>query len=277
MTNNTQSTGNSTALIIGSGGQDGSYLSELLESRGTRVLRIGRSFFPRPESAYDFRKIPLTRSELIRNVVTSPYFKDLSDLVTAEEPSEIYHLAAHHAPSGSPLLSELDFRTMWLTSIGMTATLLEVVFANTINARVVVAGTSQMYTAGDTDLFVNELTSMNPQNYYAQTKADSRKIIDLYRELKPDIGQMAILFNHESPRRTPGFISTDIVAQVVQVIKGQSRSVSLRNPYARIDISDARDVVKALASMPLANATDFVIGSSDAVSVYELVQKVLRT
>ena len=166
---------------------------------------------------------------------------------------------------------------MWLTSIGITATLLEAVFANNITARVVVAGTSQMYATGDTDISVNELTPMNPQNYYAQTKANSRQIIDMYRGLKPDIGQMAILFNHESPRRAPGFISTDIVDQVVQVIKGQSREVSLRNPYARIDITDARDVVKALARMPLATAKDFVIGSARAVSVFELVENVLHS
>ena len=276
MTNNTHFHLQSSALIIGSGGQDGSYLAELLESQGTRVVRIGRDFFPEPESFDDYKEIALTRSELNSKVLNSSYFKNLSDLINLEKPSVIFHLAAHHASSGIHLGTELDLKKMWLTSVGITATTLETVFANKIDARVVVAGTSQMYTVMDTDLYVNEETPMKPQNYYAKTKSDSREVVNIYRELEPNIGQMAILFNHESPRRGPGFISTDIVTQIAKVIEGRSQEVAFRNPFARIDLTDARDVVRALARMPQASATDLVIGNSKALSVIDLVQRVLR-
>lgn len=275
MNNNTHLDRPSSALIIGSGGQDGSYLAELLESQGTRVIRIGREFFPHPESFDDYKEIALTRSGLNGKVLNSSYFKNLSDLINLEKPFVIFHLAAHHASSGIHLGTELDLKKMWLTSVGITATALETVFANKIQARVVVAGTSQMYSVVDTDLYVNEETPMRPQNYYAKTKSDSRKVINIYRELDPSIGQMAILFNHESPRRGPGFISTDIVTQIAQVIEGRSQEVEFRNPFARIDLTDARDVVSALSRMPQAGATDLVIGSSEAVSVFDLVQRVL--
>lgn len=275
MINNTHLDRPPSALIIGSGGQDGSYLAESLESQGTRVVRIGRDFFPHPESFGDYKEIALTRSGFNSKILKSPYFKNLSDLINLEKPSVIFHLAAHHASSGIHLGTELDLKTMWLTSVGITATTLETVFANKIDARVVVAGTSQMYTVMDTDLYVNEETPMRPQNYYAKTKSDSRKVINIYRELEPSIGQMAILFNHESPRRGPGFISTDIVTQITRAIEGQSQEVAFRNPFARIDLTDARDVVRALARMPQASATDLVIGNSKAVSVFDLVQRVL--
>ena len=276
MNKSTQFAGNPPALIIGSRGQDGSYLAELLESQGTRVVRIGRDFFPSPGFSNDYREIALTRSELAKKVVSSSYFRGLSDLIVLEKPSAIYHLAAHHSPSGIHLDSELDLKTMWLTSVGITATILETIFSNKIDSRVVVAGTSQMFAAVDIDLYVNEETPMSPRNYYAKTKADSRKVVGIYRELDPSIGQMAILFNHESPRRGPGFISTDIVTEVIQVIKGKSQEVSLRNPFVRLDLTDARDVVRAMARMPQASAMDLVIGNSKAVSIFDLVHNVLR-
>ena len=141
---------------------------------------------------------------------------------------------------------------MWLTNVGITATTLKAALSNKIDGRVVVAGTSQMFTAVDVDPYVNEEAPMSPKNYFAKTKGDRRKVVEIFKELDPSIGRIAKLFKHEPPRRGPRFVSTDIMAQVMQVIGWRSREVSFRSPFARIDLNYARDAVMSM---------DFFVGN----------------
>jgi GDPmannose 4,6-dehydratase len=274
MVNTTQTPGKPKVLIIGSGGQDGSYLSERFIARGAEVLSVRRSFFPVVKPSLNFRSFEVPDFDDIQRLITSFNLQKLATFVNREKPDLIYHLAAHHAPSGTKLDTNRDAETMWLTTVGITAILLETIVKGDLPCRLIVAGSSQMYSPNDSDIFVNEHTPTSPQNYYASTKVFARELISRYNSISPGIGQMAILFNHDSPRRPQGFLSTDISTQFVNVLSGRTREISVRNPYARLDLCDARDVVSALVAMSEVAAEDFVIGSSRALSVIELITSV---
>jgi GDP-mannose 4,6-dehydratase len=263
-------------MIIGASGQDGQYLAETLNSLGNQVIPIARSFFQ--EFNLDHRKISndLINSNIFSSIPSIPYFNKLSEFIEQKKPELIFHLAAHHSHSGKELKSDLDKTMMWVTHVGITSTILETLRKIPNPGRLIIAGSSQMYSATRHDLIVNENTLEKPANYYGETKVEARHLIHHYRENYGIECQMAIMFNHESPKRAAGFLSTDIVTEFLRILKSGEKTIHLRNPEIRLDISDARDFVQALATMPEHPPSDFVLGSSTAIKIRDLVLQIAK-
>jgi GDPmannose 4,6-dehydratase len=138
----------------------------------------------------------------------------------------------------------------------------------------VVAGSSRIYGRPSKDLAVDEDTPTNPIDYYGQSKQEAWNSVREFREAHRVKASFLVLFNHESPRRPPGYLSTTIASELANVIAGKQEEVRLRSPNSRGDWSDARDVVRAmLNASQLPAGEDFVIGSGNAQSVSELVSK----
>jgi len=276
MDNNTLKISPTKALIIGSGGQDGSYLKELLEARGVLVEGITRNFFDDVRYGEDLTSLDVPSFDQIQNLMKIPYFQKISKNIELSNPDVIYHLAAYHGPSGVIRNSKNDRAMMWLIHVGITAVILETIKRVQLSSRVIVAGSSLMYMPGDVDLYVDENTKANPVNYYAETKLQARVVLQKYKDSYGLSAQMAILFNHESPRRPAGYLASDIAAQFIKAWELGTQVIRVRNPNSRIDVCDARDVITALADMPLFEQSDFVIGSGSAREVRALIMDVAR-
>jgi GDPmannose 4,6-dehydratase len=276
MFNTTLSTNGKKALVIGSSGQDGSYLTELLISQGVTVIPVNRRFFNGFECELDLRHMGVPSLHQISLILNLSFFSRIYELVQSEKPDFIYHLAAHHSPSRIKLISDRDESLMWLTHVGITGAVLESIRRNSLDSKLIVAGSSLMFSAEEEDVFVDEFTIESPRNYYGETKLLARKLMHSYAVEHGSRAQMAILFNHESPRRPQGYLSSDIALQIVNVIKDRSKLIEVRDPNVRVDLSDARDIVLALAEMADSSSGDFVLGSGKVTLIKDLIQSSLQ-
>ena len=236
-----------TALVTGIRGQDGSLLAELLTERGYRV-------------------VGLARAEL--DIAAHP--EALAEVVARVRPDEIYHLAAAHR-SSEPGTVEDDALHAQMTAVNYAAPL---VLARALLAqghgRLVFAASSQMYTPALPPLRIDETTPRAPASYYGGTKA--RALAEL-AELRASRGlavSTAILFNHESPRRSPAFVSRKITQAAARIAAGRERELVLLDTSSRADFSSARDIVEGLHAMALAAPDDRVLASGELRAIHEL-------
>ena len=258
-----------TALISGAGGQDGSLLAELLAGQGFRVVGLLR-----PAGR-------LTADSMAAGV--EPLEIDLQDaqgldaLVGRLQPQLVFHLAAHHHSSQEAgQVEALKAREAMIdVNFGVTRTLAFALLRHRLDAHLVVAGSSQMYRIqpGGGDRLIDELTPADPSTFYGHTKVWCR---DLLATLRRDEGlraSLAVLFNHESPRRREAFLSRKVTLAAARAATGHGRPVELLNLGSRTDWSSADDVVQGLSLIAReADAGDWVLGSGRAHSVRELLE-----
>lgn len=236
-------------LITGAGGQDGRLLSRLLVGRGHEVVGVVR------------RDDAVLEPGVARLVVDVGDRSALLAALDAVRPARIFHLAAaHHSSAGAPVGVERD---MVRVNFEAAATLLDWAVQAAPDARIVLAGSSQMYTAPDAgERAVDEATPAAPATFYGRTKADARDAAAAARAGGLHAGT-AILFNHESELRGPGFVTR----RLVDAAATRTR-VEVMNAAARVDWSAASDVVDGLAAMAAAERPgDYVFGSGVLHSV----------
>lgn len=236
-------------LVTGAGGQDGRLLSRLLVGRGVEVIGLVR------------RADAVLEPGVARLVADVGDREALLAALDAVRPARIFHLAAaHHSSAGAPAGVERD---MVRVNFEAAATLLDWAARAARDARIVLAGSSQMYTAPAAgELAVDEATPEAPATFYGRTKADARAAAAAARAGGLHAGT-AILFNHESELRGPGFVTR----RLVDAAAARTR-VEVMNAAARVDWSAARDVVDGLARMAEAETPgDYVFGAGILHSV----------
>lgn len=257
------------ALVTGAGGQDGSLLGEHLAANGHRVVGIVR-----PGGAL----LPSTQAAGVEPVALD--LRDaaaLTALVQSLRPDKVFHLAAHHHSSeeaGQGAALQLR-ETMIDVNFGVTRTLAFTLLREHIDAHLVVAGSSQMHRvrAGEADRRVDETTATDPATFYGHTKVWCRDLLGALRQAHGLRGSLALLFNHESPRRREAFLSRKVALAAARAALGQGRPVELMNLGSRTDWSSAQDIVVALDRIADAPAGgDWVLGSGQARSVRELLE-----
>ena len=257
------------ALITGITGQDGSYLAELLLSKGYQVHGIIRR-----SSTFNTERIEHLYQdphEKNRNLVL--HYGDLADgsrlssLLSEIRPSEVYNLAAQshvRVSFDEPVL------TGDITALGTTR-LLESIIATGIDTRFYQASSSEMFGAAEAPQ--NESTAFYPRSPYGVAKLYSHWITKNYREAHGLFAVSGILFNHESPRRGATFVTRKISRAVARIHAGQQKSLHLGNLDARRDWGYAPDYVVAMWRMlQQQNPLDLVIGTGTSLSVREFLQ-----
>lgn len=249
-----------TALITGISGQDGSYLAELLLGKGYRVVGLTRDV----ERA---RRGPLAavadRVEL--RAVPLDDAAGMARVVAEVEPREMYNLAGQtrvsdswNDPVGTGNASGLAV-TRWLEAVRQSAP----------RARVLQASSSEMYAAG-LESPLNEDSPMRPSSPYGAAKLYAHHVTRQYRETHGLHASCAILFNHESPRRSPDFVTRKITRAVARIARRSERELRLGNIEVRRDWGFAGDYVRAMWLMLQGEEPgDFVIGTGRAHSVAE--------
>ena len=252
------------AIVTGSRGQDGSYLRDLIGYEHTLGCINPKHYTPNG----------ISRNEI--SIDLSDKNKVL-DLLSQIRPKSIFHLAAKHGPSTKMTYDREDILAMKRIHVDATRNFLESIEELSLDTHLVVAGSSRLFTPKDRITRVNELTEPNPSDYYGDSKLEAW---DLLKRFRQELGLRAsflILFNHESPRRPPGYFSHDVSKAINDFRLGKTRTVQVRDAEFLGDWSDARDVTMLMAKTAASNiGSDFVVASGQLRSVREVVNSTLQ-
>lgn len=257
-----------TALITGITGQDGSYLAELLLSKGYKVYGLVRRLsVPNTENIeHLLDKVEVLSGDLMDE-------GSIMEAVKTSQPDEVYNLAAQSFVKtswGQPLL------TGEYTGLGVTR-VLEAVKALKPDARFYQASSSEMF-GKVTEIPQREITRFYPRSPYGVAKVYGHYITVNYRESFGMYACSGILFNHESPRRGIEFVTRKISQAVARISLGKQDKLVLGNMDAKRDWGYAGDYVEAMWLMlQQDNPDDYVISTGETHSIREFVEKAFQT
>ena len=260
----------SRALITGITGQDGSYLAELLLSKGYTVhglIRRSSTFHTqRIDHLYQDPHEPDARLFL--------HYGDLSDssqltnLFYEVQPQEVYHLGAQ---SHVRVSFDMPDYTGDVTGLG-TVRLLEAIRKSGVRCRLYQASSSEMF--GEAPAPQNEQSPFQPRSPYAAAKVYAYWLVRNYREGYGLFACNGILFNHESPRRGETFVSRKITRAIASILAGRRKKLYLGNLTARRDWGYAPEYVEVMWRILQEDAPrDLVIGTAEAHSVQEWLEE----
>jgi GDPmannose 4,6-dehydratase len=257
-----------TALITGISGQDGSYLTELLLTKGYRVAGITRDV-----SAAVLGPIGLAGTAVELFEAQPGDTEALHRIIVEVMPDEVYNLAGQSHVGGS-----------WKDPVGTAeatalaaAKLLETVRELRPGARLFQASSSEVF-AVDAPMPLSEESTMRPASLYGAAKLYAHHMTRIYREAFGLYAANGILFNHESPRRGESFVTQRIARGVARIARGKQKELRLGNLEPRRDWGFAGDYARAMWLMlqrPVAE--DLVIGTGKAHSVREFCEAAFRT
>jgi GDPmannose 4,6-dehydratase len=252
-----------TALITGVTGQDGSYLAELLLSKGYRVIGVARR-----SSTVTYERIEHLLDDI--SIVQGDLHDQGSLLALLEEyePTEVYNLAAQ---SFVPTSWNQPALTGEITALGVTRMLEAIRFVNP-KIRFYQASSSEMF-GKVLEVPQCETTGFYPRSPYGVAKVYGHWITVNYRESFNMFAASGILFNHESPRRGREFVTRKISDGVARIKLGGAKELRLGNLEAQRDWGFAGDYVEAMWRMLQQDKPDtFVVGMGETHSVREFCQ-----
>jgi GDPmannose 4,6-dehydratase len=253
-----------TAIITGITGQDGSYLAELLLSKGYRVIGMLRR-----SSVVTFERIEHIQDqiEIIQGDLHDQ--SSIMDLIEQHKPDEVYNLAAQ---SFVPTSWNQPVLTGEVTALGVTR-MLEAIRLFSPKTRFYQASSSEMFGKVH-EVPQNEKTPFHPRSPYGVAKVYGHWITVNYRESYNLFAISGILFNHESPRRGTEFVTRKITHGAVRIKLGLAKELLLGNLEARRDWGFAGDYVRAMwLLMQNDHPEDFVVGTGETHSVQEFCEK----
>jgi len=258
------------ALITGVTGQDGSYLAELLLSKGYEVHGI-------------IRRASTFNTVRIDHIYVDPHdpharlflhYGDLSDseqissIIYNIKPDEVYHLGAQ---SHVRVSFDIPEYTGNVTAIGTTR-VLETIKRGGGNIKFYQASSSEMF--GNCPPPQNENTPFRPRSPYAAAKLYAYWMTVNYRDGYNLFACNGILFNHESPRRGETFLTRKVTRAIANILAGKQKILYLGNLDAKRDWGYAPEYVEVMWKiLQLDKPDDFVIGTGEAHLVREFVER----
>lgn len=259
------------ALITGITGQDGSYLAELLLSKGYQVHGIIRR-----ASTFNTGRIDhLYQDPHINGVRLFLHYGDIADstnlvkLLYRIQPEEIYHLAAQ---SHVRVSFDIPEYTGDVTGLG-TIRILEAIRETGSRVKFYQAGSSEMFGKAK-EVPQRETTRFYPRSPYGAAKAYSHWVTVNYRESYGLFACNGILFNHESPRRGETFVTRKITRAVSHIKAGLQDKLYLGNLNAKRDWGYAKEYVEAMWLMLQQDEPDdYVIATGEVHSVREFLEE----
>jgi len=214
---------NKTALITGVTGQDGSYLSDLLISKGYKVIGLVRRTVTSNEEKYCNISHLLDNEKFILESGDVTDSSSIWRLIDKHKPNEIYNLAAQ-SHVGESYLSPVS--TSEIDGLGPLH-ILEAIRNMDKSIKFYQASTSEMF--GDIPGPQNELTSFSPVSPYACAKVFAHNMTATYRKSYDMYSCSGILFNHESPRRGENFVTRKITKAAARIKLGKQEILELGN------------------------------------------------
>jgi GDPmannose 4,6-dehydratase len=254
------------ALITGITGQDGLYLSELLLSKGYEVFGLIRG--------QNNPKLDLVRRTVPDVTLLTGDITDLSSLIRAfgtAQPDEVYNLGA------------ISFVAYSWENAKLTADVTGQGVLNMLEATRLYAGDDlgkvRFYQASSSEMFgkvqevpQKETTLLWPRSPYGVAKVFGHYMTINYRESYGMHASSGILFNHESPRRGPEFVTRKVTRAVARISLGLQENVSLGNLDAKRDWGFAGDYVEAMWLMlQQEHGDDYVVATGETHSIRDLL------
>jgi GDPmannose 4,6-dehydratase len=257
------------ALITGITGQDGSYLAELLLSKGYEVygiIRRSSSFNTgRIDSVYQDPHVAGTRLRLIYWDLNDA--SSLNTILRNVQPDEIYNLGAQ---SHVRVSFDIPEYTGEVTALG-TLRLLEAIRESGIQPKFYQASSSEMFGKVQ-EIPQRETTPFYPRSPYGAAKLYAHWITVNYREAYNLFACSGILFNHESPRRGETFVTRKITKAAARIKLGLQQDLYLGNLDAKRDWGYAGDYVEAMWLMLQQDQPDdYVIATGETHTVREFL------
>lgn len=255
-----------TALITGVGGQDGSYLAELLLEKDYDVHGLIRQCSVNNK----YRIFHLEEHERF-HLHYGDMTQSLVNLIKQIRPDEIYNLAGQSFVGASFDIPRCTFEVN-ATSV---LELLEAIRVVDPKIRLYQASTGEMF--GNAPAPQNECTPFHPRSPYAISKLYSYWMVRNYREAHDLFAVNGILFNHESPRRGGRFVTKKVCRGVADIKEGYIECIRLGNLNAKRDWGHARDFVECMWKMLQQDEPDdFVICTGEYRTVRELVEEAFK-
>jgi len=256
------------ALITGITGQDGSYLSELLLEKGYNVHGIVRRVALSNED-HRFWRIKKIKKDLTLHPASLESYASLAKVIQKIKPNEVYHLASQSFVGTS---FEDEFSTFNINLHGTH---------NMLSSAKDFCEGSKFYFAASSEMFgkvkhspQDENTPFHPRSVYGIAKLAGYNLTRNYREAYNIHASNGILFNHESPRRGPEFVTRKISFAVARIKHGLQKKLKLGNIKAQRDWGHAKDYVKAMWLMlQQNNSGDYVVGTGSSHSVEEFAKE----
>ncbi|TES91397.1 MAG: GDP-mannose 4,6-dehydratase [Anaerolineales bacterium] len=258
------------AFITGITGQDGSYLAELLLHKGYEVhglIRITSTFnTERIDHIYQDPHDPSAKLFLHYGNLSNG--EQLTNMIYNVQPEEIYHMGAQ---SHVKVSFDMPAYTGNVTGLGTTR-ILEAVRRSGIRTRFYQASSSEMF--GNAAPPQSEETVFEPRSPYAIAKVYAYWMTVNYREAYDMFAANGILFNHESPRRGPTFLTRKVTRAVARIKAGLQQKVYLGNLDSRRDYGYTPEYVEVMWQiLQQDQPDDFVIGTGVAPTIREFVEE----
>ncbi len=250
------------AFITGITGQDGSYLAEILLEKDYDVYGMVRrsSSFNTARVDHIFGDIELVFGDLADGSV-------LNQLMRTIRPDEVYNLGAQ---SHVRVSFDVPEYTSDVDALG-TLRLLDAIREEGVDCRFYQASSSEMFGEVD-EIPQNEQTKFHPRSPYGVAKVFGYWITRNYREAYGMYAVNGILFNHESPRRGPTFVTRKITRAVGAILRGEQDDLKLGNLDAKRDWGFARDYMDGAWRMLQSDEPDdYVLATGETHTVEEFL------
>ena len=260
------------ALIFGITGQDGSYLAELLLKKNYIIHGVKR----RSSSANTERIDHLFDSVNFSNKNIFIHYGDISDgtstlnIINKIKPDEIYNLAAQ---SHVKVSFDVPEYTAEITALGALRILESIRILKLKKTKYYQASSSEMYGLVKKKKSLDELTPFHPRSIYGVSKVFAFHTAVHYREAYGIFASNGILFNHESPRRGPTFVTKKIIQGLVRIKVGLQKKLTLGNLYAVRDWGHAKDyAVSMWKILQYKKPDDWVIATNKENTVKKFIE-----
>lgn len=253
-----------TAIIVGSEGQDGSYLFEKLQSAGYIIIGI------------DQKKIRSSLQSTIKPIdITKP--AQVAKIVKEFKPSEIYYLAAFHQASEDIKSNDVElFQKSYLINVLSLINFLEAINKYSKHSRLFYAASSHMFGNPEKNI-QNEKTPFKPVCVYGISKTMGIHACRFYRKQHSLFISAGILYNHESPRRAGKFVTRKIIKTAVAIKRGKAKNLTIGDMTAKVDWGYAPDYVEAMHRILQHSVPDdFIIASGQTKTIKQFVEAVFK-
>jgi GDPmannose 4,6-dehydratase len=241
-----------SAVIVGAKGQDGSYLSELLTQRGCSVTELTRGSGP----------------DILKR-------DDVFALIERVQPDEVYYLAAFHHSSEDKELAANDsllFERSYAMHVQGLLHFLDAIARLSPKTRLFYAASSHIFGAPKTQP-QTESTPLEPTGVYGITKTMGIHCCRYFHSERGVFASVGILYNHESPRRAPKFLSQKIARGVVAFAQDRSKRITLGDLGATVDWGYAPDYVEAMTRiLSLPQSDEFISATGQPHTVEDFLR-----
>lgn len=239
-----------SAIIVGSNGQDGRLLFELLGKKGYTVIGISR------DSDAD-----ITKKE------------NVFDLIKTHKPDEIYYLAAYHNSSEDDYPENVKlFEKSYEVNVRALIYFLEAIRLSSPGTRIFYASSSHIFKGSNTEV-QDESTPINPTCIYGITKSSGMFACRFYKNNYNIFASTGILYNHESSLRNEKFVSKKIIKGAINIKNKKQDKIFLGNLKAEIDWGYAPDYVDAMHRiLNIEKPDEFIISTGQKHMVQDFVE-----